>query len=176
VRLEHHHQIRGGFVFWGVWPITFGLIFSKMSRIPHTAYMASLAPPLAALSAAGVVAAVIAIVVLAGAKLTRRTQARLVPAGRAAGVVAMLAATTTWAASVLDERYAGSSFNASAPGRRPAWAGTESRWPTAGPSRSSPDGTASGTSGEPRTACEAERARPEAVSAKRPAPISATPS
>jgi hypothetical protein len=145
VRLEHHHQIRGGFVFWGVWPITFGLIFSKMSRIPHTAYMASLAPPLAALSAAGVVAAVIAIVVLAGAKLTRRTQARLVPAGRAAGVVAMLAATTTWA-SVLDERYAGSSFNASAPGRRPAWAGTESRWPTAGPSR------------------------------KRPAPISATPS
>ncbi len=32
-----------------------GLIFSKMSAIPHTAYVASLAPPLAALSAAGIV-------------------------------------------------------------------------------------------------------------------------
>jgi hypothetical protein len=52
-RAERGDQIRGGFVFWGVWLFTFGLIFSKMSRIPHTAYMASLAPPLAALSAAG---------------------------------------------------------------------------------------------------------------------------
>ena len=40
---------------WGTWLATFGLIFSKMSTIPHTAYMSSLAPPLAALSAAGLV-------------------------------------------------------------------------------------------------------------------------
>ncbi len=48
-------QVRAGFVMWGVWLATFGLIFSKMSTIPHTAYMSSLAPPLAALSAAGIV-------------------------------------------------------------------------------------------------------------------------
>ncbi len=48
-------QIRAGFVMWGIWLLTFGLIFSRMSTIPHTAYMASLAPPLAALSAAGLV-------------------------------------------------------------------------------------------------------------------------
>jgi hypothetical protein len=40
---------------WGTWLATYGLIFSKMSTIPHTAYMSSLAPPLAALSAAGIV-------------------------------------------------------------------------------------------------------------------------
>jgi hypothetical protein len=40
---------------WGTWLATYGLIFSKMSMIPHTAYMSSLAPPLAALSAAGIV-------------------------------------------------------------------------------------------------------------------------
>ncbi len=132
-----------------------------MSRIPHTAYRASLAPPLAALSAAGVVmfwrlyrangwrgwilpvavaaelawtlfvwsgyggflpwartaalvAGVIATVVLVVAKLSRRIQARLVTVGLAAGAAAMLAAPATWAASVLDEKYAGSSFNASA--------------------------------------------------------------
>jgi len=48
-------RVRAGFVMWGTWLVTFGLIFSKMSTIPHTAYMASLAPPLAALSAAGIV-------------------------------------------------------------------------------------------------------------------------
>jgi len=48
-------QVRAGFVMWGVWLATFGLIFSKMSTIPHTAYMSSLAPPVAALSAAGIV-------------------------------------------------------------------------------------------------------------------------
>jgi len=56
-RAERSDRMRGGFAFWGVWLLTFGLIFSKASRIPHTAYMASLAPPLAALSAVGVVAA-----------------------------------------------------------------------------------------------------------------------
>jgi hypothetical protein len=43
------------FVMWGTWLLTFGLVFSMMSSIPHTAYMSSLAPPLAALAAAGIV-------------------------------------------------------------------------------------------------------------------------
>jgi hypothetical protein len=54
-RTEPAGQVRGGFVMWGTWLATYGLIFSKMSTIPHTAYMSSLAPPLAALSAAGIV-------------------------------------------------------------------------------------------------------------------------
>jgi 4-amino-4-deoxy-L-arabinose transferase-like glycosyltransferase len=44
----------GGFLLWGLWLATYGLIFSRIT-IPHTAYMASLAPPVAALSAAGIV-------------------------------------------------------------------------------------------------------------------------
>jgi 4-amino-4-deoxy-L-arabinose transferase-like glycosyltransferase len=40
---------------WGLWLITFGVIYSVMSNIPHTAYVASLAPPLAALSGTGIV-------------------------------------------------------------------------------------------------------------------------
>ena len=146
---------------WGIWLLTVGLIFSKMSTIPHTAYMSSLAPPLAALSAAGlvmfwryyragdargwmlpvavaaelawavflwrdyggflpwvrtaaVVAGVIAIVVMVVTKLTRRARGRLATAGLTVGVVAALAAPSAWAASVLDTRYGGSSFNASA--------------------------------------------------------------
>jgi len=146
---------------WGSWLLTVGLIFSKMSTIPHTAYMSSLAPPLAALSAAGlvmfwryyraggargwmlpvavtaelawavflwrgyagflpwvrtaaVVAGVLAVVVMAVAKLTRRARARLATAGLTVGVVAALAAPSAWAASVLDTKYGGSSFNASA--------------------------------------------------------------
>jgi len=54
-RDEPAGQERGGFVMWGVWLVTYGLVFSKMSTIPHTTYVASLAPPLAALSAAGIV-------------------------------------------------------------------------------------------------------------------------
>ncbi len=54
-RARRTDQVRAGFVMWGVWLLTFGLIFSTMSTIPHTAYMASLAPPLAALAAAGIV-------------------------------------------------------------------------------------------------------------------------
>jgi hypothetical protein len=137
------------------------LIFSKMSSIPHTAYVASLAPPLAALSAAGIVmfwryfragdargwllpvavaaevawawflwrdftgflpwvrivalvagAASIAIMVLV--RLTRRARARLLTVGLSAGVGAMLVAPAAWAGSVLDAKYAGSSFNATA--------------------------------------------------------------
>jgi 4-amino-4-deoxy-L-arabinose transferase-like glycosyltransferase len=45
----------GGFVLWGVWLVTFGFVFSAMKMIPHTAYVASLAPALAALSGAGIV-------------------------------------------------------------------------------------------------------------------------
>jgi 4-amino-4-deoxy-L-arabinose transferase-like glycosyltransferase len=54
-RAQRTNQVRAGFVMWGIWLMTFGLIFSKMSTIPHTAYVSSLAPPLAALSAAGIV-------------------------------------------------------------------------------------------------------------------------
>ncbi len=54
-RTRRTDQVRAGFVMWGIWLLTVGLIFSKMSTIPHTAYMSSLAPPLAALSAAGLV-------------------------------------------------------------------------------------------------------------------------
>ncbi len=54
-RAKRDDQVRAGFVMWGVWLVTYGLIFSKMSTIPHTAYMSSLAPPLAALPAAGIV-------------------------------------------------------------------------------------------------------------------------
>src|ERR1700761_2701575 len=54
-RAPRTDQVKAGFIMWGVWLVTFGLIFSKMSSIPHTAYVASLAPPLAALSAAGIV-------------------------------------------------------------------------------------------------------------------------
>jgi 4-amino-4-deoxy-L-arabinose transferase-like glycosyltransferase len=45
----------GPFVLWGVWLVTFGFVFSAMKVIPHTAYVASLAPALAALSGAGIV-------------------------------------------------------------------------------------------------------------------------
>jgi len=54
-RAKRSDQVRGGFVFWGMWLLTVGLVFSKMSTIPHTAYMSALAAPLAALSAAGIV-------------------------------------------------------------------------------------------------------------------------
>jgi 4-amino-4-deoxy-L-arabinose transferase-like glycosyltransferase len=48
-------ESRGGFVMWGTWLISYGLVFSAMHTIPHTAYVASLAPCLAALAAAGIV-------------------------------------------------------------------------------------------------------------------------
>jgi 4-amino-4-deoxy-L-arabinose transferase-like glycosyltransferase len=54
-RARRTDQLRAGLVMWGVWLVTFGVIYSKMSNIPHTAYMASLAPPLAALSGTGIV-------------------------------------------------------------------------------------------------------------------------
>jgi 4-amino-4-deoxy-L-arabinose transferase-like glycosyltransferase len=153
--------VRAGFLFWGIWFVTFFLIFSKMSQIPHTAYVASLAPAIAALSAAGIVmfwrlyragdrrgwmlpisvaaslawaiflwrsysgflpwalwtavaVGVIAIAILIVARVSASVRTRLVTAGLTLGVVAMLAPAGTWAASVLDANYAGSSFNAGA--------------------------------------------------------------
>jgi hypothetical protein len=55
-----------------------------------------------------------AIIVLGLARLSHRARTRLATAGLAAAVAAMLAAPAAWAASVLDVRYAGSSFDASA--------------------------------------------------------------
>jgi 4-amino-4-deoxy-L-arabinose transferase-like glycosyltransferase len=54
-RARRDDPVRGGFVLWGLWLLTFFGVLSKMSMIPHTAYVASLAPPLAALSGAGIV-------------------------------------------------------------------------------------------------------------------------
>jgi 4-amino-4-deoxy-L-arabinose transferase-like glycosyltransferase len=54
-RARRTDQPRAGLVMWGTWLLTFGVIYSLMNNIPHTAYMASLAPPLAALSGAGIV-------------------------------------------------------------------------------------------------------------------------
>ena len=160
-RARRTDPIRAGLVMWGGWLITFGVVYSVMSNIPHTAYMASLAPPLAALSGAGIVlfwrwyragspagwllpvavaaelawayylwsgfgsflpwvlpvalaAGVVAVVGMVAARLSRRARGAVVGAGLAVGVAAMLAPPTAWAASVLDSRYAGSSFDASA--------------------------------------------------------------
>jgi hypothetical protein len=61
-----------------------------------------------------VAAAVIGIAVMVAARLTRRARARLMAVGLTAGVGAMLVAPAAWAGSVLDSKYAGSSFNATA--------------------------------------------------------------
>jgi len=44
-------RMRGGLIMWGSWLMTFGILYSVMSSLPHTAYLASLAPPIAALMA-----------------------------------------------------------------------------------------------------------------------------
>jgi 4-amino-4-deoxy-L-arabinose transferase-like glycosyltransferase len=51
-RTDH---VRAGLVMWSLWLLTYVVIFSKVSNLPHTAYLASLAPPVAALSGAGIV-------------------------------------------------------------------------------------------------------------------------
>jgi hypothetical protein len=146
---------------WGTWLAAYALIFSKMSMIPHTAYIASLAPPLAALSGAGivmfwrayraggwrgwalplavavevawavclwrdyggflpwardllVVTGAVAVVALVAARISRVIRGRLVTVALGAGVAALLAAPATWAASVLDVAYAGTSLDAAA--------------------------------------------------------------
>jgi len=160
-RARRTDQLRAGLVMWGLWLITFGIIYSEMGNIPHTAYMASLAPPLAALSGTGIVlfwrwyrsgsrvwwllplavavqvawayqlwsgyrsflpwlapaaiaAGGIAIVGMALGRLSRRTRLKAGVVAGTAGVAAMLAAPVAWSASVLDAKYAGSSFDASA--------------------------------------------------------------
>ena len=160
-RTQPAGQVRGGFAMWGTWLATYGLIFSKMSTIPHTAYVSSLAPPIAALGGAGivmfwrayraegwrgwvlplavaaeaawayflwrdyagflpwardllVVAGAVAVVALVVVRLSRLARARLVTVALGTGVAAMLVAPATWAASVLDVSYAGTSFNATA--------------------------------------------------------------
>jgi 4-amino-4-deoxy-L-arabinose transferase-like glycosyltransferase len=168
-RAPRTDPVRGGLVMWGVWLATAVAVFSVIT-IPHTAYMATLAPPLAALAGAGVPLlwrahrnarvpwllptvialeagwtvylasaypeflpwlrpAVVALAVLAIAALlagrrraARRTagqhgvpaRGRLVRLGLVTGVVAMLVTPSAWASSVLDARYAGSSFDAGA--------------------------------------------------------------
>jgi 4-amino-4-deoxy-L-arabinose transferase-like glycosyltransferase len=160
-RAAHTDQVRGGLVMWGIWLLTFGFVFSAMSTVPHTAYVASLAPAVAALAGAGIVmfwqafrlggrrgwvfplavaaelawagwlwsayrgflpwalwaaeaTGVVAIAVLVAALMPNRTRTRLAAGALAAGAAAMLAAPATWAASVLDVKYAGTSFDASA--------------------------------------------------------------
>jgi hypothetical protein len=54
-RASRADPIRAGFVMWGVWLATFGVVLSEMGVVLHTAYVASLAPPAAALSGAGIV-------------------------------------------------------------------------------------------------------------------------
>jgi 4-amino-4-deoxy-L-arabinose transferase-like glycosyltransferase len=160
-RAPRTDPVRAGLVMWGAWLLTYALIFSAMGNIPHTAYMASLAPPIAALSGAGIAAfwrwyraggwqawllpaavaaelawsaylwssypgflpwartamilgGLAALAVMVAGRLGRRRWGLLGGAGLAAGAAAMLAAPAAWSASVLDTRYGGSSFDASA--------------------------------------------------------------
>lgn len=53
-RSERTEPARGGLIMWGVWLLTFGVVFT-VSDVAHTAYVATLAPPIAALSAVGLV-------------------------------------------------------------------------------------------------------------------------
>ncbi|WP_211244033.1 ArnT family glycosyltransferase [Actinospica robiniae] len=53
-RASRTNAVRGGFVFWGIWFVTGALVLSVMA-VPHMAYLSLLAPPICALSAAGVV-------------------------------------------------------------------------------------------------------------------------
>jgi 4-amino-4-deoxy-L-arabinose transferase-like glycosyltransferase len=155
---------RAGYLMWGLWLVTSALVLSAMS-IPHTAYAALLAPPLAALSGAGAVALwrthraarggvrawLLPVAVLVQEVWTLRTAApymdfapwlvplvlvtsvaacaalvytalpnrsghrlarRVTVAGLVSGCVAVLAAPAAWSLSVLNERYAGSPFDA----------------------------------------------------------------
>ncbi|QUQ69287.1 ArnT family glycosyltransferase [Kutzneria sp. CA-103260] len=159
-RSERTDQVRGGLVMWGIWLVTFGAIFT-VSEVAHTAYVASLAPPIAALSAVGIVMfwrayqrggraawllpiavaaetawaawlwshfpyflswakwgtlaiGVAAVVLLVLGRLVKQAPKNLVAAGLAVAVAAVLAAPATYAFSVLDPDYSGSSFDANA--------------------------------------------------------------
>jgi 4-amino-4-deoxy-L-arabinose transferase-like glycosyltransferase len=54
-RARRADPVRAGFVMWGVWLVTFGVVFSEMGAVLHSAYLASFAPQVAALSGAGIV-------------------------------------------------------------------------------------------------------------------------
>jgi 4-amino-4-deoxy-L-arabinose transferase-like glycosyltransferase len=164
-RTRRTDPTRAGLLMWGTWLGTFGVIYSAMSNIPHTAYVASLAPPIAALSGAGIAAfwqwyrsagrlgwvlpglvaaelgwavylwsayptflpwvlwatvvvgiGVVAVLVLARlpGRARPRISGRLTAAAMITAVAVMVAAPATWAMSVLDTQYAGSSFDAAA--------------------------------------------------------------
>ncbi|MCS7477852.1 ArnT family glycosyltransferase [Umezawaea endophytica] len=53
-RAERTDPVRGGVLMWGVWLVTSGFVFSA-TAVEHTAYVASLAPAISALSALGIV-------------------------------------------------------------------------------------------------------------------------
>jgi 4-amino-4-deoxy-L-arabinose transferase-like glycosyltransferase len=72
--------IRAGFVLWGLWLTIYAVVFSEMA-VPHTAYLASLAPPVSALAAGGLV--------------TFRRE--LDTPGRAWALPAVVVAQTAWA-------------------------------------------------------------------------------
>ncbi|WP_078593624.1 ArnT family glycosyltransferase [Streptomyces sp. NRRL S-920] len=154
------HPARAGFLMWGIWLVTAAFVLSAISNLFHTAYLAVLAPPLAALSAAGTVAlwrayraspggrkswvlpAVIAteacwtmylaydytsfapwlipslvvatLIAVLALGFPRGNLRRAGLIGLLAGCAAMFAAPTAWSLSVLNERYAGSAFDASA--------------------------------------------------------------
>jgi 4-amino-4-deoxy-L-arabinose transferase-like glycosyltransferase len=180
-RAPRTDPVRGGFAAWGIWLLTFGGIFTAMGTVPHTAYIASLAPPLAALGGTGIVlgwrayragsraawllpAAVLAelawagwlwsgyasflpwarwavaaiglaaTAVLVAGLLTRGGRhagaTRLVTAVLATAVAAALAAPAIWSLSVLDVRYAGTSYDADA---GPAGVTSGSQNPACGP-------------------------------------------
>jgi len=159
-RAERTDPVRGGIVMWGVWLLTFGLVFS-LAGVEHTAYVAPLAPPVAALSGLGIVLfwrayqrgggsawtlplavaaelawgawlwshypnflpwakwgtlalGVVVLVALVLTRVVRTASAGLVMAALALGVAAMLAAPATYAISVLDPDYSGTSFDANA--------------------------------------------------------------
>ncbi|MBM7171113.1 glycosyltransferase family 39 protein [Streptomyces sp. G44] len=192
------HPSRAGFLMWGTWLVTGACVLSAIGNLFHTAYLSLLAPPLAALAAAGtvtlwrahrastggrrgsvlpaviaaevawtvhlaaaytdfapwlppviLVAALIAVPALGLPRGATRRRAAL--AGLLAGCVAMFAAPTAWSLSVLNQRYAGSAFDASA-GPPPAGAGTG-----AGPGRVI--GAGSGVGGGPGTVNVSQDAR-----------------
>ena len=154
-------RLRGGYVMWGTWLVVVGLVFSKMSSIPHTAYMSTLAPPLAALAGAGGVlmwdayrkgarsgwalpvalaaetawswhlsstesgflpwlrwlalaAGLVGLAGLVWSRVSPGARSRILTVGVLTGLAGAVITPVAWSASVLDVRYAGSAFDASA--------------------------------------------------------------
>lgn len=140
-RAERTNVLRGGFLFWGIWFVTGLGVYSAM-MIPHTAYLAFLAPPVAALSAAGIalywrtwllplalIAETAWTVYLAQSHnnflswlwpfvivlaCASWVLLRWRKTAAVLATVAMLATPIAWAASTLDSQYAGSALDATA--------------------------------------------------------------